>query len=277
MRKGLQTGEGMSTKIYTGFRFTSPDLNQVYSNIRAFRDYVRPLAKRMVRRYAVQAAVTEHDYWEYSGRTRHEDTSFLFNIIDDLMSRQRKIETTHQRDPVVDFSLEIAVLPIRGAVLGIFYTEQAAFDRLIRRQPWFKEYGYWNNTDRPSHVSKYAWETRRKNWELATGQDRVSCSSLTAEIVPVEFSVSIFPRDLSMQQSVDARAKHLAKEKVYSEWLLLEMIEINDRNVFSVLSKFNDLVSDGGALHLSYQNAVTAFAGKLRRLTFKDITHLLPL
>jgi len=262
----------MSTKIYNGFRFTSANLNKVYHNVQELRNKIQPLAERMVRRYVVQASVSQHDSWAHFGRPGHCDPSFLSNITRDLWERQAKVQKTQQRDPEVDFSLELAILPIQRTMLGIFYTEQSCFEQILRRCNWFKDYGYWDISDRPDNVSEHAWELRRRDWETAVGDDPVSKWSLNAEIVPVEFSMPIRPRDMCMQQSIDSRATHLATEHLFKEWRFREMEEIVDRHAFSVLRQFKELIAEGGAMHQEYLDTVAGFTGKLRKLTFKDIT-----
>lgn len=159
----------MSTKIYTGFEFVGEnDIRSIHKNIRDFQVELEPVVNKMICSFIVRTAVAYHDDVVYLGhKVNSGRVEPIWNAIQEFNDRENEIKKTRRRDPEVDFEFEITVHPIKDKVLGMHFTEQREFQKLLSEKPWFKEYGYWNNSDPLDGCLEEDWDKRRDDWEEA--------------------------------------------------------------------------------------------------------------
>lgn len=143
----------MSTKIYNGFCFRpAHDFEQVLHVVRGFRPWLEEAGCRLFERYCARASHPNDPAVCWA--TWCED--------------RRKVKKTGERNPWVDTDFEATFFPLAGDVLlGITFTEQHEWHEEWLKQPGVSEFGYWNNTDRPEHLSALEWDERQRLWELA--------------------------------------------------------------------------------------------------------------
>ena len=84
-----------------------------------------------------------------------------------IYERQKQIKISNLRDPLVDFSFNLIVIPIKGKVLAIYYTEQNEYIEALMYMGEVSEYGYWNDSDKPAELTEEEWQTRREDWDIA--------------------------------------------------------------------------------------------------------------
>lgn len=164
----------MSTKIYNGFRFKTNDLRKVFKEISGFRIMLQPIAEKKageaVTRIAVEilddvccGMIKKNEYTEKKIFNRNAPVYAL----NQYMERVKKMKSSGVRDPEVDFDFEMAILPMKNQILGIYYTEQEYFADLWNSSHFVEDYHYQNQTDRPKNISASDWNKRRIDWDKA--------------------------------------------------------------------------------------------------------------
>jgi len=165
----------MSTKIYNGFRFTTMDFRKIHKYLMEFRLELEPLIQAKYSKFLAIRCTTMHDRLVMGMHPgcdgEHEENAYKHGVLVqafcEFEERIRRMRKTNQRDPIIDFEVSMAIIPIPMKMLGIIYTEQAEFQQLWFDKPFVKEYGYWNNTDKPDELTNRQWDRRRKDWDIA--------------------------------------------------------------------------------------------------------------
>lgn len=172
----------MSTKIYNGFKFKDSDFRRIHEQMEELRAFIKVDAKIRTIDYLRERVVKEFDM--AASRNLKLEPRLVGRLSMDLWDRQRKIVDTKRRDPEVDFSFSIVILidPKTDAFYGLFYTEQKDWELHVQSMPWFVDYSYWNNTDRPTSISKEEWEERSQTWERVVGWSPPSQRGYTFEV-----------------------------------------------------------------------------------------------
>ena len=154
----------MSTKIYYGFIIENLDATSLMSALKKFRSEACALAeKEYLTWFANQMAIDCDDALFFK---TNQEAPTIMNFGLATHNRMVLIEATSQRDPEVDWTFEIALAPkSNNEWLGIYFCEKPSFRELIESQSWFTEYGYWNNSDKPDHLSTKEWKRRGREWE----------------------------------------------------------------------------------------------------------------
>lgn len=164
----------MSTKIYNGLLIDFPgsfsDLRTEL--IRLAKEEIKPVAELEFTKMFAKAVFFQMDINAWANRhivaqnahTLSEVTVNVWTIINDEIV---SIKTSNKRSPLVDFEFCITLFPLSNKILAIPYCEQKSILSVLKNQPYVKEYGYWNNTDKPDELSDSEWETRSKDWDAA--------------------------------------------------------------------------------------------------------------
>lgn len=147
----------MSTKIYYGFKFKDcTSIDQAYDHLRNIRKkYVRK-AEDEFNRTIVRIATFQYDNDAPLKNYRSYITEANFDLSDRLNKKEDVIYG--------DYSSEILVGKVDNIILG-YYLLPREFYNTFKKESFFKEYGYWNNTDKLSNVSEKNWELRKQHWE----------------------------------------------------------------------------------------------------------------
>ena len=178
----------MSTKIYNGFRINLTSLPSIHKALLDLRAKLRPLQDAKVKRYVIQTAVAIFDqhtlnYPMPEGVSKHSTP--MTYASSDYLKDVRRLKNTMERNPMVDTSFELAIIPVSAKViLGIPYVDDNDFLALLMKQDWVEEYGYWDNTDKPKHLTAREWTARGKMWDkaLAPGNDIPAMAGLSADL-----------------------------------------------------------------------------------------------
>ncbi len=163
----------MSTKIYNGILFKSKNLVQVYEHLHAYRPVIWDARSIAEKRFMADLAVSFIDEHAITGVAPDPDpqvtpTLYAYGCLRDL---QREAKKTGQRNPLVDFEFSVVVMPYNGSNYGVVYTEQHDWLTDFMKQPWVREYAYYNNTDIPDGISDRAWRQRGKVWDAILARD----------------------------------------------------------------------------------------------------------
>jgi hypothetical protein len=274
----------MSTTIYEGFHFyRATDLVNVLNTLKAFRKAVAPVAMRLDAGATVRIVCRKFDE-QFTTRKKIDLTNLWGQADREIRKRQKDVVLTRQRDPEVDFGFEIVVIPVKhrtcDMTLGIPFTEQKYFLKMLKSQEWYSGYGYWDNTDPDETLTKVQWNRRRRNWNLALpGAGVPSENGYAFTVVDPTFiygcGLSVPPIDevLKLQPSLDCRAAKIAEELLRRKWMRGNVKKTDDMSAWMhEYFEFRRQVCNPDAPRRpEYDEEVARWKQKLEPLTKADI------
>lgn len=164
----------MSTKIYQGFRIETTNLRKILGIVDVFRPKLMYLAE---------------DLYCSSIRNVMEDGKTFSEAIGYWRERKRTLEEITLNDPTPYFSLTF--IPSKRYTLGIVYTAQLEWFNLWCETEGVREYGYWDNVDRPEEVSSAEWRKRSKHWDIL-GYDPVCTQGFSIDLLSKANPIEIY-------------------------------------------------------------------------------------
>ncbi|MDD2750843.1 MAG: hypothetical protein PHX24_12260 [Acidithiobacillus sp.] len=156
----------MSTKIYNGFSMSTDSAVHLMDMVNSFRPYIRAEGQKMLNRFIRKTATPDHPYQGW-------------RVWMDFRS-----ETVDKgiRAPSVDTDFELTFFPDGKRFLGIAFTEHDRWFRRWLKQPLVSEYRYWDNSDKPSRISRKEWDQRAETWDRVLGYDAPSTRGFTISL-----------------------------------------------------------------------------------------------
>lgn len=146
----------MSTKIYYGFQFKDHSLiDEAFDTLRAIRPKFVKYAGQLFNDVVVRNATFLYDK-EESLNYRSPLTHAQFELSDRLSKKENVY--------IGNYESEILVGKVHNLILG-YYNLPNELIKLFKKEKFFKEYGYWNNTDKLPRVSNKEWKIRGTNWD----------------------------------------------------------------------------------------------------------------
>lgn len=226
----------MSTKIYNGFKFDEGmDLFHVHKVIMDFRSVAKEIAYNEVCAWKASRCAQLFDDHTMR-RIQNEDVTksikqwgIHYTTFRELMDRQREIEKSGLRDPEIDFSFEIAILPLkRYKILGIYYCENKTLVEAWMDQNFISEYHCQNSTDRPKDLSAKEWNKRNRDWDsVLTGAGVPAQNGFVAKITELHYPITQIADILKSIPNLKQRS-----ERVGRELILHERVDFNDKESF---------------------------------------------
>lgn len=181
----------MSKKIYDAFRINC-SIQELHDLLSEFQELVNEAAVEIAHeRYSDLLA--SHEYSSIANQLGIEQQSPLKNFMKDGFSllsglyfkvwdAEQKIKKTGMSMPQFDFSCEVVVYPYQNQFLLKFFSSQKRYLDILRTNSKFREYEYWNNTDKPLHVSQEEWDQRAAVWDEVTQDMTYAQSGYTRQI-----------------------------------------------------------------------------------------------
>ena len=156
----------MSTKIHHGYRLTPRGLTLQGAQNIVFgaMTRVRAKAKSIVMEWIAVRTVTKLDLAAAGVEACKHPLSEAWREFEE---RAGKVRRTQERDPEIDISFTVCLIPHGDRTLALVYTEREEFRKIWERTPGIAEYAYWNNTDKPKFISESHWNKREKDWDAA--------------------------------------------------------------------------------------------------------------
>lgn len=171
----------MSTKIYNGYKFKENlPLREIQAFCHRLRDKVRPKARELYFKtfFNIHFGVIDkntfgiyNDVMYFIGK-KGGHVSYGVELY--MSKRMSNVKISGLRDPAVDFDFSINIIPIKGKVLVLLYTEKKDLRTVFEEMDEIEEYYYQNSSDAPEEISAKAWDRRRKDWDTALGGDGYS-------------------------------------------------------------------------------------------------------
>lgn len=267
----------MSTRIYNGFEFGVGNLETVLSLLKGLKKELHQLASRRYSSTVLELAVDLVDKVHIDGSK--VTSNAFYRAESEVRDRQKEIRVTGYRDPQVDWDFVVSVFPLRyskGArVLGIYATEEDEFSKLLKRQSWFIEYGYWNNTDRNDGVSSSAWEKRRRDWDRAMPSGVPADDGFSFDLVSNDrIRRGVDKEDLMpLQPSIERRAKRIAQDLLWREYSAVNVKKDAESHelIRSMMDFEREVLAEGGPRRGEFEFVVKTWIPKLTTLTWEDL------
>lgn len=180
----------MSYHFEHGFRFNLPSLEAVHHAMMDLRKEIQPIGESLMASWLAKTAISVLDFYTYFGRLENLSESAgspLSIAYTRMLDRQQILEKDKRRQPEVDFSFDICIIPQGSIILGLLFTEQLAYNDVLVTKPWFVDYGWQNSTDRDERVPEEEWNFRGAVWlrMLADSWNIPAMAGFSARISPV--------------------------------------------------------------------------------------------
>lgn len=185
----------MSTKIFNGYKIEKEmsafELSEYMNDMRVgFNDICKDLYHKEVAKLAskyldFKIAFGEDkanniikDTYHYEPKT---DNDCLYLCVARLVNRDNESkEIMHSN---FDFNCELKLLPIKNKTLFLLYSSKKEYKKLLdnynedgvevpsSKYPLISSYIYYNNSDKPPHLSNDEWNNRMNDWNEALKND----------------------------------------------------------------------------------------------------------
>lgn len=264
----------MSTKLFHGFQIALPGgttFSSLHDCLMQLRADLIPQAERLLNRQLIRSAVQEYDLHHIGLKPHKADTSSLTVAFMDQLDLLDQCRRDRRRLPSLDMEFSLTLYPLKdGRVLGLHFSEQQCFIDQWMAVTGVSEYAYWNNTDRPEHVSEAEWEQRRISWDQVFAQwDTPSLCGYTATIV----SDSVGPNFSTLKDDVPTFAQPFG-ERCSLIGLLLAMHELGIRSPEERAVFLKGYAANRLQLTLVTQQTEYAQAQLLEDLNYDDLSRL---
>ena len=231
----------MSTKIYNGYIVEGVrTLAQLSSFVAEVRQNIRTVQQDLFRGLIAEHAIDAYDLLclgeqAFPAKTS-EDAPEYRDSMTVFSAARRRVEhevadaaKSSNRDPKYDLDFSVCFVMAGQECLALLYTQPSALTRAWEALPQVKEFGYWNNTDRPDSVSPKEWNRRKRLWDQALGEVGIPAdvgvsfelASDRLRIVAFTTSRSDWEALISEMSDVQKRVSHLAEGFVHHEKMYL--------------------------------------------------------
>lgn len=236
----------MSTKIYEGMMFNDPNVNNIFKQLKQFQPQVQEAAKQYVCQNLANRCVTYLDNLFVTETCNTNETIFRYHM-GEYYDETYELARDQYFQSAFDIRFSIAIFPIsRRKTLAIpFYRQNELMDH-FNKLNITREYGYWNNTDMPSFVTRREWRQRKRDWDIALPDSTYSIPSLSGLMCELSDNRP-FVLNYDMLEpyfaSHSARVKSLAHTMAFNQ--CGKIVGFDNKNVF-LSSVTNYFKSDDG-------------------------------
>ncbi|MGG2085374.1 hypothetical protein [Lysinibacillus pakistanensis] len=164
-------------EINNSFKITA-SMEELHELLSEFQELINDAAVEITHeRYSDLLAA--HEYSTIARYFSIEQSSPLQNYIKDgfslLTSLYYKILDAEQKNkkkslslPQFDFTCNVVIYPYKNQFLLKFLSSQRRYLDILRTNSRFQEYDYWNETNKPLHISQEEWDHRSLVWNEVT-------------------------------------------------------------------------------------------------------------
>jgi len=161
----------MSTKIYNGFQIVThyPE-DRSFASMLSFQKTLQQRMRIEVEELYIKLVAEKFTYAFDRGKPKS-----LRDIRFDIFERQCIIRNKGHRDPEVDFEFNFVLFKHMSEIYGIYYTEQETLAKILKSNPYVRDFAYWNNTDAPDNVTDEEWNHRKEVWDSILRDTGIPC------------------------------------------------------------------------------------------------------
>lgn len=268
----------MSTKIHNGLKLTNISLLELRDFSARLREKIRPVHEELYGKVIaeicteiIDTRTLQPDDCKELEEKRYGRTAGMSTPLSiaefHMRDRQRKIKATQERDPEVDFDCKLCILPIKGTLLAMPFTEQNEFLKVISSMEEVSEYGYCNNSDQPEGISKRSWNSRRDNWNKALpGIGIPSKNGFIIQLTHDDVSIQA-EKALPHVKTLEKRARAHAYNTIMGDIIERKKIELGENfSVYHELIEASEYI-DTTEGQIELEQKMQEF-----KLLFKEIT-----
>lgn len=235
----------MSTKIYTGIEFKQTEIGPLLKSINSWRAKVKILTEEDLAAKMAKLFAFRYDKLIVNGGVI---TEAPFREVKNIIEEEQKEAKKGFRSEY-DYGFDVSIHPHFGKLYGMIFTEQREWIDLFKRHMKTKDFSYWDNTDKPNHLSQKVWDQRGKVWDKIFYHSSIpSRVGLTAECgqTPIVYAFSS-EKVLQAMPSFEYRIKNQVDDFVRTKFINENLGGLNNENVFHVIQKSNEFMkSDEG-------------------------------
>lgn len=233
----------MSTSINNGFILTETNFFNIQEKIHSFLPYiVAENEKRIATELANFIQEKIDNLVLKDNKTTELSTQPLINQArSHIGNQQRKLSKDKSLLEGIDCGFQIALFPFKDKTLGITFGQNWQIYKDFIHHIGAKEYYYYNNSDGPKSVSKKAWQTRAKDWDIAFKKswstDKVSFIIKLSDA----YEPSIIPtaeKICETQPDVCKRIHNFSQDLLYKIYLKDNNIQVDHINLMNVYHSF---------------------------------------
>lgn len=157
----------MSIRIYSGLAFGDTSLESLLPKLISFKNSIQPIYETHNAEHVSRLAHEQIDLARLEGR---DPGSPLFDAVAFVMKREEEAKKD-LRHSFWDVGFEIAVIPHKGRIYGISYTQRPKFREALMNSGLVRSYWYGDQGDKPEDVGDAEWAERAAVWDaIVEGQ-----------------------------------------------------------------------------------------------------------
>jgi hypothetical protein len=157
----------MSMIIGNGVRFHAASFQELYQDLADWRAQLFKLTLEKVATIFAQDATQKIDDAMAIGEP--PPSHALQGAYARFIAENEKIKQTGVRNPRFDLDFEISVFSYNDLILGIIRSEHKEWIKEFKKIVKTSSFEYWDNTDKPSNVSRPEWDSRKIVWNNIFG------------------------------------------------------------------------------------------------------------
>lgn len=193
----------MSTKIYTGFRFTTNSWTTVHRHLMAFRSELGEVVRVDLAKRRAEEACLFIDRRALGLDNQEKESPYVRAARGDI--------DEERRDPP---TFDVAVFPYGRRLYGMTFG-LPMHENLWHSKPFVEPWGYWNNTDRPDDVTAAEWRRRRDVWDKILSNGSPAMSGFLAKCID-RYGAWIGAEDILPHiPKLDARVRIVAADAMF--------------------------------------------------------------
>ena len=161
----------MSTKLYNGIKFKSNNIKEVLDQLISVKETAKQIAIDSISDKDLGLFITANNLLD-------NDAWYIANEIKDAIASDNYNRWKFK--PRLKFT--VVVYPTtEGDIYGYYFdADKKEYNDLI--EPFYTDFHYQNNSDRPSDITEEEWDFRREKWDELL-KDRFMDTGFTYEIV----------------------------------------------------------------------------------------------
>ena len=160
----------MSTVVGNGIRYAAPSIDEALRDLRLLKAKIQSIYEALATRHIARIAAEAIDIARHGG-TRAE--SAMMEAWTQFQDHEAKA-TKSPYPSVFDFTFEVGLVPVRGALYGTVHTCITEFRQALRDSGIAAEYNYWDNADPLEGLGAGEWRERERVWDEIMALDPLS-------------------------------------------------------------------------------------------------------
>lgn len=235
----------MSTKIFNGYRRKVENIDDLQNFLNVFKEKARRLHQKAYMKAYVDYVVRIIDSRAAEIEGEESDNAPFWIV-------QRNIQKDYEKTKLPgaartmehDFECSVSIFLEGEYAYFMVFSENKKFKALFSRQKGVHEFHYWNNTDKPRHISNKRWEERSEIWDRILGPSGVPADrSMTMEVVGTYAGGLLRPDEIIKNiPSFEDRVLRMAGRTIFKHLKCDDKTKYSDIITFVGSKEYNELL-----------------------------------